>query len=86
MLMVSHWAVVGFGSSMSGSFQSKKNDWETDQYRHGIDMRGVKLAYLGDEGDDVLAGGTSDLHSGDEQRNKGEEGKRWHCNTCRGGG
>ena len=28
MFILSHWAVVGFGSGRVGSFQSKKNDWD----------------------------------------------------------
>jgi len=51
----------------------------------GIDMRGVKVGYLWDEGDDVLEAGGS-IRGGDEQCSDGEEGERWHCNTCGGGG
>jgi len=53
---------------------------------HGIDMRGVEVVYLWDVGDDVLEAGGS-LRGGDEQcSSDGEEGERWHCNTCGGGG
>lgn len=83
--MVSHWAVVGFGSGTVGSFQSKKNDWELDQHRPWNRHEGVEPEYLRDVGNDVLAK-TGTLGGSDEQGSNGEEGKRWHCDTCRGGG
>jgi len=44
---------------------------------HGAGQEGVKLAYLGDIGDNVLAKACAGgLRSGDEERGDGEEGER----------
>lgn len=73
MCMVSHWAVVGFGSGAVGSFQSKKNDWETDWY-HSWNRHEAGWAYLGDVGDDVVAkAGCGGPRGGDEECDKEEE-------------
>jgi len=80
--MVSHWAVVGLGNGRVGSFQSKKNDWGTDQYRPRNSWERVEMAHLRDVGDDVLAKSSSGgVSGGGEQRNEGEEGKRRHWDT-----
>ena len=78
MFMDPHWGVVGFGNGTPGSFQSKKNDWEGNQYRPRNGHEGADLAYLRDVRDDVVAIlGNGGLSGGNEQRSK-EERECWH--------